>query len=286
MEDPTSENAPPTARPRLAAFACGTNHPSVHGVRSSLAGICIQHGDRLRGVDGIEGITTVPDIVNQLDDRIVGAQAWFIASELIRRHPKLKLIETHPHWGVHDCLTVCAVDGPHPEAIIELARSKFIWVRAAADQDRAHIEWLDTLKVEASTGKDDPQHAIKRIEKLAGLVPPAKTPASIPSTLTYRTAAGILASLVNDKHRWDVRNEFFDGDDSTLGSERRHWTDAFPSAASAIEQRRPDDLLGNPAYRYWALLRADAPVAILDTDGLVHLHNATHSLPELYRNAN
>jgi hypothetical protein len=86
MKDPTSENAPPTARPRPAAFARGTNHPAAPGVRSSLASSCIQHGDRPRGVDGIDGITTVPDIVNQLDDCIVGAQAWFIASGLIRRH--------------------------------------------------------------------------------------------------------------------------------------------------------------------------------------------------------
>ena len=48
-------------------------------------------------------------------------------------------------------------------------------------------------------------------------------------------------------------------------------------------QARPDDLYGDPAYRFWALLRDDEPVAVIDTDGRVHLPDVTHDLPSLYR---
>src|SRR5664279_2040863 len=100
---------------------------------------------------------------------------------------------------------------------------------------------------------------------------------------TRRVAAQTLSLLMNDKSRWDVQNEFYDADDSATGSSRRHWTDSFPTAAQSIDVVRSDDLLGNPAYRYWALLRGGEPVAILDTDGTVHLKRRTHSLPDLYR---
>lgn len=228
----------------------------------------------------------MPDIINQLDDRILGVQSWFIASELIRRHPKLKLIQTYPHWGVHDCLSICDVASQSPTILIELARTKFIWVRSAADQDASHIEWIETLRVQSSANADDPHSVLKRIEALAGLHAPSRTPVSTPAVLTHRVSARTLSLLMNDRSRWDVQNEFYDADDSTMGSARRHWTDSFPTAARSIEDVRSDDLLGNPAYRYWALLRDGAPVAILDTDGTVHLKRETHSLLDLYRGMN
>ncbi|WP_454116041.1 TY-Chap2 family putative peptide chaperone [Microbacterium aurum] len=37
--------------------------------------------------------------------RFVIAQSWWIASELVRRHPDLVIHESHPGGGMYDCLT-------------------------------------------------------------------------------------------------------------------------------------------------------------------------------------
>src|SRR4051794_35374654 len=38
--------------------------------------------------------------------RFILMQSWWLASRLVRRHPELKLIETHPGGGQYDCLTL------------------------------------------------------------------------------------------------------------------------------------------------------------------------------------
>lgn len=52
-----------------------------------------------------------------LGHRLVGAQSWFVASELLRRHPSMTLIETHPGGGQNDCLSVVAKGASGPETI-------------------------------------------------------------------------------------------------------------------------------------------------------------------------
>jgi T3SS (YopN, CesT) and YbjN peptide-binding chaperone 2 len=227
------------------------------------------------------------DIVD-IGYRLVIAQSWFVASELVRRHPELRLIETHPGDSQHDCLTLCVGAGPEPSQRIQLNRWGRMHVHGEGNgsSDPNPIPWNATL---ATRSRKDAAHVdeardahtvIKELEMRAGLPQVASAPASSPAALSYRMAARVLSGLVNDKYRWDVRNERLYASDGTFLDNGDVL--GFRTAEVAVSQRRADDILGAPGYRYWALLRDEQPVAILDTDGNLHLPDRVTSLPKLY----
>ncbi|WP_433803551.1 hypothetical protein [Actinomycetospora sp. CA-084318] len=189
----------------------------------------------------------------ELAPRFVTAQSWWIASEIARRHPHLQLIETHPGGGLYDCLTLIS---PGPTNLLDLNREGSIHARTFK------LTWVDAL---AAPGGHD---LIKRLEADLDLSHNATTPATTARTLTYRVLARVLTSLVDDRHRWDARNGYYDSSGGDGG--QRTELQQFPTVVDALEDRRPDDLLGIPAYRFWVLLRDDDPVAVLDTDGRLH----------------
>jgi type III secretion system-like peptide-binding chaperone len=205
---------------------------------------------------GREAMTTLPA------QRFVLAQSWWIARELVRRHPHLRLIETHPGGGQYDCLTLLDSRSAGPGSLVDLNRAGRIHV------DNGACEPLGWDTVFAARGGHD---IVRRIEAVAGLHPLVPAPPTGPSALTYRVLARILTSLVDDRHTWDVRNGQLDS--SGYGGGRRSELDWFPSAVKALRDVRPDDLFQEPAYRFWILLRDTDPVVVLDTDGRLHLRN-------------
>lgn len=54
-----------------------------------------------------------------LEWRMINVQSWWVASKLVRRHPQLGLIETHPGDGMYDCLSVVRW-GHHAPNFIDL----------------------------------------------------------------------------------------------------------------------------------------------------------------------
>ncbi|GAA1614325.1 hypothetical protein [Actinoplanes couchii] len=207
-------------------------------------------------------------------ERFILAQSWWLASQLFRRHPKLTLIETHPGGGLYDCLTL--VSGQ--SSLIHINRVGGIDVSVASDEPfKMAIEELFDLP--------DPVEIIPRIETAARIDSPAQAPPSTPAALTYRAIAHLMAITVNDKRRWDVRNERIDssgmGGGGTLGSLAK-----FPVAAARAKEKRPGDLLGDPLYRYWGVLRDGKAIAVLDTDGYAYVGHQVHHLPTLYQAGN
>jgi hypothetical protein len=126
----------------------------------------------------------------------------------------------------------------------------------------------------------DRHEAVKRLEAAAQLQPPNGTPGSTPAVLTFRTIARILAALQNERKPWDGRSQWLDT--SGYGAGPRFDLSAFPSAQAALREQRPTDLFGRPEYRFWVLLRGGEGVAVLDTDGRVHLTSGERSLPDAY----
>jgi hypothetical protein len=61
-----------------------------------------------------------------------------------------------------------------------------------------------------------------------------------------------------------------------------HYLEPFPIAEERARERRPDDLLGIPFYRYWGVLRDGEPVAILDTDGFAYVGRQVIYLPDIF----
>lgn len=203
------------------------------------------------------------------------AQSWWIASELMRRHPKMLLIETHPGGGQYDCLTLTR-PAAEAKALIDLNRNGRIHVHSSpAGREVEPIPWATVMRT------DNAHEIVKVLEVAAALDAPASTPRTGPSVLAFRIIARILTALVNAKDPWDARNEY----DDTSGWEcsPRGYVEGFPTAAAAVREQRPTDLYGVPQYRYWALLRDGEPLAILDTDGLLHLHDRQVDLVAAYK---
>lgn len=186
--------------------------------------------------------------------RFVLAQSWWVASEIARRHPELLVIETHPFGGQYDCLDL--IDPRGPTTAVRLNRPGSLHAAGAV------ATWDDVL------GSDDAHDAIRRLEASAGLAPPSSTPATSVRTVTYRVLARVLTSVVDDRYAWDARNGRVDSDEGDPLD--RPELAAFPTVVSALRNLRPNDLLGQPAYRFWLLLRGADAVAVLDTDGLLH----------------
>ncbi len=201
--------------------------------------------------------------------RLIIAQSWWVASELIRRHPDLSLLETYPGGGQYDCLSVFRNNLREEwKAIVDLNRNGSIHVHVDPTWSPRPWTWL----MQQSNAHD----GIKRIEHAAGLAMDAKAPPSSGAALAYRLASRLLTSMLNDRHSWDVRHEHGDGDD-------HGWATDFPTAQSKKRQMRPEDgRFGTPAWRFWAILRDARPVAIIDTDGELHLSDGSVNLQAQY----
>lgn len=197
--------------------------------------------------------------------RAVIGQAWWIASELVRRHPELIVYEMHPGGGMYDVLAIGdpAVFAPNASSHgvrVMLNRAGSIQVHYGEHADVIG-QWNDAIH------SDNPHEMVKRLESH---FPPltGKAPASKPRTLAYRFISTALMMMANDRHRWDARLEFTD---SSYSVGPNGYIDAFPDAVAALRDRRPIGIWGEPHSRFWALLRNGKAVAIVSDDGIVYL---------------
>lgn len=213
-----------------------------------------------------------------LGKRLIAAQSWYIGSELVRRHPELRITETHPCRGKYDCLSLHQPDG---SGVVHLNRAGRMHVANPRRPDFQPISWTATLpgRVEADLFGPDAHRVIKILEHEAGLPTPHSAPPLLPAMLTYRVIARALGWLINEKETWDARNERLHSSDTVID---RGYLRRFPAAVDAARDRRDSDFLGVPTYRFWALLRGGEPVAILDSDGVAYLSTKTYQLPAIY----
>lgn len=118
-----------------------------------------------------------------LQQRMINLQSWWVASELIRRHPQLELIETHPGGGQYDCLSVLSADGAHKLHIDLNRRGRMhihsgtpTWFDSARWDIRYPVEWSTELN------QEDRRRIPRFLEDATGLLPPAQTPVTTPKT--------------------------------------------------------------------------------------------------------
>jgi hypothetical protein len=205
--------------------------------------------------------------MTEISLRLRLAQSWWLASELARRHPELLLIETHPGGGQYDCLSLVASG----KTLIDINREGRIHV---------HDGSAEPIPLTGLFSDDDPHAVVKEVEQVARLAGPEPTPGSTPRVLSWRVAAQCLVCTLNAKQAFDVRNECEDGSYSVgpRGSLER-----FPLALERAREHRPDDLLDEPLYRYWAVLRDSEAVAILDNDGYAYIADRAVHIPTAYQ---
>lgn len=196
--------------------------------------------------------------------RIALAQSWWIAAELVRRHPRLLAYEMHPGGGQYDVLCVTDPDSLSPHAPAEhlprvmLNRVGTLQVHRGADS-MVVATWLQALE------SPTPHSIVKDLEGCAGWPPPQTAPTTTKRTLIYRLFASVLTMTLNDRYPWDVRSEFFDT--SGYGGPRAGYLAAFPAAVESARTAPALGIHGEPESHFWALRRGSETVAIVSIEG-------------------
>ncbi|KAB1950061.1 TY-Chap2 family putative peptide chaperone [Brevibacterium linens] len=208
-------------------------------------------------------------------ERMVFLQSWWVASELIRRHPELELIETHPGGGLYDCLSVLSNEGS-AKLDIDLNRNGRIHIHSATPSWFDSTRWDIRHPVEWSTEleQEDRRRIPRFLEDAAGLRPPSQTPVTTSKTLTCRAIYHLLLFALNEAEYWDIRNGKLDSSGMYSDSERPYF-EGIESAQIALRQSRPLGWKANvPRYDFWGVLRDGKCLGLLQIDGTLHRPNA------------
>ncbi|WP_309065544.1 TY-Chap2 family putative peptide chaperone [Microbacterium sp.] len=212
----------------------------------------------LRGASGENGVSgwDVPPAVL--------ARSWWLAAEVVRRHPELIIYEMHPGGGQYDILCVAAPAQLSPAATSSAGR--ILLNRAGSIQ----VEGVPGFAAgwEHVLLDADPFHRVLQLESMAGLVPPARTPKATSRSLSYRLLATATTLFAHDRRGWDVRSEFVD----TSGEEpfRAERIMRFPSAVADLTTTPRLGIYGEPHSHFWALMRGEEPIAIVSMEGRLY----------------
>jgi len=198
--------------------------------------------------------------------RLLLAESWRIAAELVSRHPELR---------------ISRVEGTDQNPLLVVHRGATGW-RAQFDLfsgisfERSgtfhHYDWL------AVFAQDDPLVVIKKLQVASGLrIIPARR-RETPCSLAYQAIAGILSMKVNSSRSWQAHQlALFDGaEGQTIHG---GVLDEFPSAQKSAERHiddamwRMDELEAASLVwqdPLWVLSEDFTMKAIIDELGLVH----------------
>jgi hypothetical protein len=209
--------------------------------------------------------------------RYVIEQSWWLASELCRRHPHLRIYEMHPADGMYDVLRVFVplTDPVGMGEVIDMNR-----------EGRIHLHDVETFKPvswSAALAAQDPHDIVKQIESWRGWELTRKGPATTPTTLVYRLISRVLTKNLNGRNRWDARSIYLDH--AIQSSRRIEFIDAFPAAEGILTELRestPEEQ--DCASRMWVILRDETPMMLLDDRGFAHSKDGTRTeLLPLYK---
>ncbi|HSP52345.1 MAG TPA: hypothetical protein VLO00_05555 [Cryobacterium sp.] len=210
-------------------------------------------------------------------DRFLTAQMWWIASELVRRHPHLRISGVEIDEGDRLLIVHDEQDGMSVQWDLE-GGCKFL-----VDGAVQKISWIQMLAALS------PHAIVKRIEVETGLGIPKAAPAVSTRALTYRVIASALATATNDRYEWyavpapmlhdeDPENpgcEFFRDFPTTIRARAEYVAmtlEEFEAGGRSVYFFQP----------FWALLRDLEPIAIFDSAGVVHTVSGAIPLMPLY----
>lgn len=200
------------------------------------------------------------DFVGWDDRSVLEAASWRLGSELVRRHPtRTRLFHGQPGDGQYDVLWIRSPSGGDG-VNVPMNRNGTIQVHHRFDgesvADQLYITWDDYLRA-------DPRAFLDRLERAAGLPAVHKVPAATPMTLTYRVLAAIAASAVKSVHPITIQPGAIDT--SGYGGGPNEDLGAFPIPANMLRPR-DNDPYGEPGYRFWVVLRDDAPILAFEAE--------------------
>ncbi len=218
-----------------------------------------------------------------MNRQLIEIISWRIISEFIRRYPgKFNIIETHPCSGQYDCLSIYDYSQKH---ILDLNRggSLHIWskVNGRENSNGGPIEsypgvWEDFVI------KSNPKEVLDLICRKADLDCNVILPPSSPEILSYRFISVFMNHTVFGMDKWECRNGYLDS--SGYSSGVLNDFDLFPPAKERLRINEKNDILNNPAYRFWFIKKNSASKLCLETNGTVWDENGKeYNLSNLYK---
>ncbi|WP_035880818.1 hypothetical protein, partial [Cryobacterium sp. MLB-32] len=206
-------------------------------------------------------------------------QTWWIASELVRRHPHLLITRVTAEDDGPVVLLHDEQDGMRIQFDLERG------IRFVVLGEAVNIGWRRIVNSDSS------HEIVKMIEFATGLQAPGVSPNTTPRALVYRLISSFLTSVVNDPNEWNVvlATMAIDGsDDPSAGKFLRK----FPSTRAAVAgyTAQTQTQLPNGGTRlfhqpFWALTRDLEAVAILDTAGVIHTREGAVPLMPIFKAA-
>lgn len=217
-------------------------------------------------------ITSAHDKAYSMNPQLVEIASWHIISEFQHRYPnKFKVIETHPGGGQYDCLSL--YDVQQKELVADLNRRGSFH---ASNGKRITDIWQKTI----NTSNLEP--VLEEIRQMLGLPEIKAIPLYTPTTIVYEFIAVFLANKTLQSDGWECRNGNYDtsGDG---GGVVRDFED-FPKAQEQLKIKLDDDILRQPAYRFWFIRKNDKPLLCLETSGFLWTKDSTqtYDLMNLY----
>jgi hypothetical protein len=204
-----------------------------------------------------------------LTPALIELASWTLATEMIRRAPKLLYImETHPGGGQYDCLSIVRTDLPKWICAFNRVGSltAFSWFDSGRDCDsRPQIDVWDRIAKGDST-----QEILDEICNLVRLPIPSPLPAGTAASLTYRVITEALRMKTFVPKRWICLNGVCDSSGFMDSGIRRKLFSYFPS----VEPPSESEESYNPhPLRYWFLCCDDEPMICLETTGRGYSRN-------------
>lgn len=177
----------------------------------------------------------------------VYAASWRIAADLVRAHPQLVVLETHPADGNYDCLSLFRERSHFGDRIhVDINRGGGIHIHAGA-HPLGPIRGIDGWVAQAM--EHGGSHRVAgQVAEAAGLSWPVAAPPTAPRGLMYGVIARLLAARMLDDPQWDVRCQFYDA-----GTFENGIAEVVPSP----------EMAAIPARRFWRVIRGDKTVAWL-----------------------
>lgn len=204
------------------------------------------------------------------------AAAWRIAAELVRRHPDdLVVIEMHPGMGQYDCVAVCRREYDANTVnyttllMMNLKPHGHIDVNVNASPGDARPNWLDAI-----LSTDIRRDMVIPIERSRGLILPKETPSTTARSIGIRLIAEMLTSRAHRGRAFTALNGVHDSSGMGGSHVRSHLFSQVAGLDGELPSHHAGDVLREPAYRYWFLLREGGdripPEITIDTwSGLV-----------------
>lgn len=188
---------------------------------------------------------------------LVHAAGWWVASELVRRHPgELKVYLTGGEFQ-YDVLAVSRMGGQ----IVRGKSTAIVWMNRNPGCHFTTGTWFDDSSsterfnwLEVILAPDRIEYVIRQLEREAGLSSPAKSPPTTSQSIVARVISGFLTRSVFTRSKWLALNGMWDNGMGEASSNRNLFN-AIPGMRDLVPV--PDDgFFDNDTYRYWFLSRA------------------------------